>query len=196
MNYTLSLNERPEGWVATITPPGVQGVAPDPQTALRLCVHNLADTYPDLMDPPGLDAFSAARAAFETYAALETTPLRSERMSGVQVRLARWANKHFKVGNGALDAALGIGEELGELAEGVLGAVAAAGKIQHAVLKQTYGIRGFSNPIYFRRTVADAIADTSIFMTQLATHLRLDFGTLYRVTANAVMERRLEGMKK
>jgi len=146
--------------------------------------------------------YEAARAAFSAYAAMDGPRLPESPWSALQVRLARWQAANF----GAVPAsqnALGVAEELGELAEEltddlvewlhplvIMGRLAgAAGRVAHAVLKGEQRIRGMADPEARRRRIADGVADMLIYATQLCTSFRLDFGTLYRETAEEVMAR-------
>lgn len=106
----------------------------------------------------------------------------------VQARLARWQNRNFNSVS-LKDSALGMAEEVGEAALGLLGLAASMGKVTHAVLKSSQGIRGMGDEETFRAAVADGIADAMIYATQLCTMLRIDFGTLYTETAEEVMKR-------
>lgn len=142
-----------------------------------------------------------SREAFNQYAAMDAPELPENPVSALQVRLYRWQQRNFGIA-GAEQLALGINEEVGELAEAIESALEplesvilflrikrAAGKICHAVLKNSQKIRGMADPEKFREVAGDAIADVAVFEIQLCTVLRLDYWTLLTHTANKVMER-------
>jgi NTP pyrophosphatase (non-canonical NTP hydrolase) len=117
-----------------------------------------------------------ANAAFDTYCALDAphTPYGPHPLSVTQVQLSRWQIRNF--GSQSDECiALGAAEEVGELA--------------HAVLKHVQKIRGMGNKEAYRAAAGDAIADTVVYLVQLCTSLRLDFGTLFEETARQVMMR-------
>jgi NTP pyrophosphatase (non-canonical NTP hydrolase) len=95
-------------------------------------------------------------------------------LSALQARLAAWQQRNFGVQTPS-EMALGIAEETGELAR--------------AVLKNAQRIRGYDDQAKFLAAAADALADIAIYSINLATILRLDYGTLLRETAHAVMSR-------
>lgn len=111
---------------------------------------------------------------FNTYAAMDAPVLPVEPHSALQVQLARWQNNNFKTCT-LLQMLAGVFEEGGELS--------------HAILKHQQGIRGMGDPEKFRALAGDAIADIMVYLTQLATMLRLDIWTLYSETAYEVMQR-------
>ena len=119
-------------------------------------------------------AVENARLEFATYAAMDAGDLPGSTMSATQVLLARWQSRQFGPANAQL-LALGVAEETGELA--------------HAILKAAQGIRGQDDREHHVECVADAIADVAIYLTQLATLYRLDFGELYVATAMRVIQR-------
>lgn len=112
-----------------------------------------------------------ARAAFEKYAGSGQTP---DAMSSLQCKLSAWQNRNFPGGN-IRDLALGAGEEIGELF--------------HAILKHSQRIRSMQDPATFNDAAGDAIADTTIFLMQICTVLRLDFRTLVHGVAEQVLRR-------
>lgn len=125
--------------------------------------------------------YNRARAAFDAYCAeTEGGPL--------QARLARWSNHNFP-GSTRVQKALGVAEELGELAEAFIGLTASAGRLSHAVLKTDQGIRGFDDRDTARAAVADAAADIVIFLMQVCTCFRIDLVTLVEAEAERVMRR-------
>lgn len=135
--------------------------------------------------------FEKARVRFSEYQAMDKPKLPTDQqinMSALQVDLCRWHHRNFDRDRDA-DHALGISEEVGELTEALLGLMAASGRISHAVLKNSQGIRGMGDEAQYRAAIADAVADSQIFATQLCTLLRIDFGTLYKETAEEVMKR-------
>ena len=71
----------------------------------------------------------------------------------IQNRLAGWQAREYGVANLAVNMTLGIVEELGELAEATTG-----------------------------EAIDDAVADVTIYASQLATCYRLDLGELVRAT--------------
>lgn len=105
---------------------------------------------------------------------LPVDELGSFNVSALQVKLARWQNHNFGF-QPAERQMLGVMEEVGELS--------------HAILKNQQGIRGMDDQAAFKDAAGDAIADTVVYLIQLCTSLRLDFGTLLRETARDVMER-------
>lgn len=115
-----------------------------------------------------------ARAAFNTYAAMDAPKLPPDSQSSLQVQLVRWQQENFG-GASLFQMLAGVSEEVGELA--------------HAILKHDQKIRGFDNEEKFREAAGDAVADTVVYLTQLCTLLRLDFGTLVTETAHEVMQR-------
>lgn len=121
------------------------------------------------------DVIAAAREAFNVYAAVDKgqqpsdiliqkqLPLGWAAFSDLQVRLARWETTHFNSCE-PWKFALGVGEEAGEL----LG----------AVLKSYTKIRNHADRVFSEAKIADAIGDCAIYLMQLSTIYRLDFGTL------------------
>jgi NTP pyrophosphatase (non-canonical NTP hydrolase) len=89
-----------------------------------------------------------AKAASDTYCALNAPDLPADPISALQLRLYRWEVTSFGYQD-ETKPTLGISEELGELAEA---------KTNDEIL--------------------DAIADVGIYALQLATKLRLDAGVL------------------
>jgi NTP pyrophosphatase (non-canonical NTP hydrolase) len=94
--------------------------------------------------------------------------------STLQARLSAWQVRNFGAQSPS-EMALGVAEESGELAR--------------AVLKNLQKIRGYGDPKKFLQAAGDALADIAIYSINLATILRLDYGTLVRETAEAVMRR-------
>ena len=115
-----------------------------------------------------------ARAAFSAYAGMDAPELPDDPQSSLQVQLCRWQSRNFGVSS-LLQQLAGVTEEVGELA--------------HAVLKHDQKIRGFEDETKFREAAGDAIADATVYLNQLSTLLRLDFGTLVHETAGEVMQR-------
>ena len=70
-----------------------------------------------------------------------------------------------------------------------MGVAEEAGELCHAVLKHSQRIRNMGDPHAYREKAGDAIADTAIYLIQMATALRLDFGTLLAKVAEEVMKR-------
>jgi hypothetical protein len=95
------------------------------------------------------ETYYAARARFDATAGLDHPDLPEDPAEALQTRLYRWQIRSYGVPD-RRDIALGVVEELGELAE-------AAG--DHA-------------------SEADAVADTAIYAIQLCTLLRLDAASL------------------
>ncbi len=123
----------------------------------------------------------AAYDAFNEYAALDGDDLPGNDLSALQVCLARWQTRNFGGGDTFL-ALAGATEELGELA--------------HALVKHRQRIReyvvngtGDDNKTKLRSNAGDAIADCVIYLIQLCTLLRLDFGVLLKEAAANVLER-------
>ena len=120
---------------------------------------------------------------FDGYAALDAPHLPGDKLrvaahprdlDRLQVMLARWQRTNF--GGTTLEQnTLGVAEEVGELS--------------HAVLKHVQGIRNLETTGALREAAGDAIADAAIYLIQVATHLRLDFGTLLWHTGLEVMKR-------
>ena len=115
-----------------------------------------------------------AREEFNTYAAMDAPVLPDDPQSCLQVQLTRWQAKNFGGAN-AFQMLAGVVEEVGELA--------------HALLKHDQKIRGFEDDVKYREAAGDAIADAVVYLNQLSTLLRLDFGTLVSGTAHEVMQR-------
>jgi len=154
-------------------------------------------------------AFIKAREAFNEYAALDgnRVPHTDVEMSALQVRLARWGAHNFGAQTTS-QMALGIAEEIGELAEAqfaqmlqemreqnaptrilTLALAAYAGSVAHNALKADQRIRTDGDVEKFREKMADAIADQAVFTMQLCTLMRLDYGTILEETAEHVMLR-------
>lgn len=93
-------------------------------------------------------------------------------LSVMQKQRDLWVNRNFP-GDELVNSILGAVEELGELA--------------HHFLKEKQGIRG--DQLHHREEMADAVADTVIFLAGVATHLGLDYGELVRKTWEKVSER-------
>ncbi len=117
-----------------------------------------------------------SKAKFDTYAGMSAGefPEGLVDMSLLQVELHRWEVKNFE-GNTPENLFMGVAEELGELA--------------HAMLKHNQKIRGLEDRDKYLEAAGDAIADMLVYMTQLATQLRLDIGILFEQTAVEVMKR-------
>lgn len=120
------------------------------------------------------NAIRAAKDVFDDYAGMDAGKLPADPWSALQVMLSRWETRNFGAGTLA-HRALGVCEEAGELA--------------HAILKHEQGIRGMGDRDAMREAAGDAIADVTIYAINLATALRLDFGTLVRGVAEQVMGR-------
>lgn len=138
-----------------------------------------------------MDTYQLARATFDEYAGLDAPrlPIFSMGVSALQVRLARWMHANFKA-TGIELLALGVNEELGELAEMVIGMVPPAGRLAHSVLKWRNHHRGFDmDGEKLRANAADAIADLIIFAIQACTVMRIDFGALLEATVEEVTKR-------
>lgn len=104
----------------------------------------------------------------------------------LQRLLMEWQSRNFvsRLTNQSTPAwqlALGVAEEVGELA--------------HAILKHEQGIRGMQDEEAFLEAAGDAVADCTIFCIQLCTSLGLDFSTLLHLTAEEVMKRTAESVK-
>lgn len=114
-------------------------------------------------------------------------PLWNHKVAYYQYELAGWQNVKF----GAVppeQSALGIAEEVGELAESFLALSASAGRLSRYVLKHAQKTRGFGDIELLRRMAADALGDIMVFCASLATVLRLDLMSCYERTAMRVME--------
>lgn len=137
-----------------------------------------------------------ARANYDRQA--QETPIPA--MSELQEKLNAWMGRNFGFQED-VRLALGAAEEVGELAEVLLevgspgdmrlalGATKAVGKIAHAALKRAQKIRGFDDKTKYLDALADAIADINIYLMNLASANRLDYGTLIARTAEQVMQR-------
>lgn len=116
------------------------------------------------------DEFAAALEAFSRYAGMDDPYLPIDQWGNVQVRIVRWQVKNFGVVPAKMQT-LGIGEEIGELAESVFGDL------------DYWSDDSFNNcPSFVEADITDAIADAMVYATQLATCWRLDAGTLWRVS--------------
>ena len=144
-------------------------------------------------------AYEAARAAFDKYAAMDAPHLPDDPWSALQVKLTRWQTRNFGI-QPAERNALGIAEELGEMSESILdtviynlglvsGFAVTAGRLAHTVLKNAQKIRGMDDMEKARHNIADGVADLMVFSMQLCTCFRLDMGTLFKLTAEKVLER-------
>lgn len=114
--------------------------------------------------------YEVARHAFDDQASGWTTAIR---IGELQQLLGRWQERHFGEAN-LQQLTLGLCEEAGEAA--------------HCVLKASQRIRGMTAGVA-EPLIADALADVTIFAMQIATHLRLDFGSLLLETARQVLLR-------
>lgn len=168
--------------------PCIQMICPEPG-----CKYSKGHTGPHVIPPkPGEFAYEKAREVFSKYAAMDAPKLPPrtdwDGYSQLQVRLHRWHEKNFDR-NTVEEKVLGVSEELGEASEALLGLMAASGRMSHAVLKHSSGIRGMGDYDKVKTKLADAVADSMIFATQLCTLLRVDFGTLYKETVEEVLKR-------
>ncbi len=154
----------------------------------RLPEGHLIGDHPLLegQEPPSQSPYEASRAVFDSYCAMDEPELPETITSALQVRLYRWRIEQFGLTG---DNTMGVVEELGELAEAFLSLTVGAGKLAHMRLKSLQNIRGFGDRNVARKAAADAIADILVFLTQLATDMRLDLWTIYRMTAEEVMQR-------
>lgn len=115
-----------------------------------------------------------ANQVFDRYAAGAYNVDDLSDLSRLQAELAAWQGRNFGAAPTEL-LALGVCEESGELA--------------HAVLKHAQKIRGMQDEAAYKAAVADAAGDISIYLMNLLTGLRLDFGTIIEETAKRVMKR-------
>lgn len=114
--------------------------------------------------------FAVALEAFDRYAGMDAPYLPIDQWANVQVRVCRWQIHNFGIVP-ARAQTLGIGEEIGELAESVFGDLG------------EWGDDSFNTfPAFCEANVIDAIADAMVYTTQLATCWRLDAGTLWRAS--------------
>lgn len=144
-------------------------------------------------------AYRAARAAFETWCAMGDGGLPPNPISALQLRLHRWQENNFP-GSNAIEQGLGVVEEVGELAETMLGEIAPflqlagmaakAGHIAHVLLKRKQKIRGYTEDEKFRSEIADAIADITVFSMSLCTCIKVDFGALLFETVERIVIKR------
>lgn len=135
--------------------------------------------------------FQLSREAFDAYAHLDKPHLPGDDLSTIQVLFARWEVANFGYQPAERNVS-GLAEELGEMATALgyfLGLGKAIGRLSHIQLKASQKIRGFEDREYARAECADAIADICIFTMNLATALRIDFGTILRETAKKVLKR-------
>ena len=187
--------------------------------------------------------FMTARARFDAYAGMDGPKLPNDERSALQVRLGRWQTREF----GPVSTercALGVGEEVGELAEAydaalsgvivsgeyrsraldavadiciyatnlctglrldfwalnhvgfemdmarvVVRSAAAAGRLQHAVLKSAQGIRGMHDPEKYRRAAASAVHGLVREMSSACYMFGADLETVVTEVAEEVMKR-------
>jgi NTP pyrophosphatase (non-canonical NTP hydrolase) len=122
-----------------------------------------------------------ARARFEAYAA-------SKDDVTLQARIARWQSSKFGAPPIEL-MALGVSEELGELAEAFGGLTWSVGRLAHAVLKYRQKTRGVRSMEDLRALAVDALGDLMVFACGCATILRVDLWTTFEATAEEVMAR-------
>lgn len=187
--------------------------------------------------------FNSSRSAFDSYAAMDGPDVPSSAGEALQVRLARWQNREFGPTPDER-IALGIAEEVGELAESleehntdkaldavadicvyamnlctavrldfwsiadctgaptlgspasdtsfmlyVIRATAAQGRIGHAILKASQGIRGMSDPEKMRRAVATGMQMLLSQMHCVCVHFGTSLWTQVSATAEDVMKR-------
>lgn len=115
-----------------------------------------------------------ASEVFDQYAAMDAPEVPRDPLSALQVMLVRWQTRNFGSAD-VREQTLGVCEEAGELA--------------HAILKGAQGIRGLDNREKMREEAGDAIADCAVYLMQVCTALRLDFGTLLHGIAQNVLNR-------
>lgn len=128
-----------------------------------------------------MSVLGKAREAFEVYAA-------SKDDTTLQARIARWQSSKF--GAPPIEQlALGVSEELGELAEAFGGLTWSVGRLAHAVLKHRQKTRGGGDLEVLRERAVDALGDLMVFACGCATILRVDLITIYLETAEEVMTR-------
>ena len=92
----------------------------------------------------------------------------------LQNKLLLWSKKSELKANPIL-MTLGVVEEVGELS--------------HALLKREQGIRGFDDNEKFEAAAKDAIGDSFIYLTQVASELGYDLEDIINETAAGVLKR-------
>lgn len=138
-----------------------------------------------------LERYRAAREAFSKYADMNSPELPDDELSAIQVRLARWRIANFGT-NSTNQNMLGATEEMGEQFEEMillLAQGAAMGRLAKAILKHEQQIRGYEDKEFARAKMADAIMDNMVFLMQMCTEQRIDFGTLFREVTGYVLNR-------
>lgn len=169
---------------------GLRAMADVLNRALIKAGASMADPRYISANPEGKDVYTLARQAFNEYAAMDAPDLPLNPQQALQVMLHRWLVRNIKDTVAVnITSAMGLGEELGEMALAVLKLAAAIGRIQHANLKASQGLRGFDDKDKLRREVLDAGCDVSIFLMQQFTTQRLDFWTAVHGTAEQVLKR-------
>lgn len=106
----------------------------------------------------------------------------------LQRTLADWQMRNFGMVPVA-STALGVAEELGELAHALVGMTQCAGRLCHAVLKAEQQIRGYDDESRLRAEACDAIGDLTIYAMQVCSRLRIDYEEAVFKTAEQVMKR-------
>ena len=117
------------------------------------------------------DIFESALRQSMTF---DFNTMKLPQLSEIQFALSSWQNRNFGP-TPAYRNVLGVCEEAGELA--------------HAMLKHEQKIRGMDDDMSFKIAASDAIGDILVYLMQLCTALRLDFGTILLFTSLRVMRR-------
>lgn len=132
-----------------------------------------------MQNKPAVEKTPLVVAGDEYYAMQERTRLVAiNALNELQGQLFDWQEKNFsKEDTGVEYMALGAAEEVGEVC--------------HVILKARQKIRQHQaglNEVALEK-LADGVADTVIYLMQLCSHARIDFGKALFVTAQEVMKR-------
>jgi NTP pyrophosphatase (non-canonical NTP hydrolase) len=133
----------------------------------------------EMMSEHGIDITPLVVVDDDYYAMQERTQITAiNALNELQGRLKQWQENNFNEDcTGPEWMALGAAEELGEVAHIIV-------KAKQRIREHQAGLNAES-----LNKLADGVADTVIYLMQLCSHLKIDFGIALFYTAETVMKR-------